>query len=144
MKPGSPLQRIRREDGTPLSEMPGKKYPLSMEAARDIAYVCSLWERGHISASKARGLMERIAFEKLDLDEVDPRELDGSEVSAIMWMMRRSQGETYTANIISEHLGIELQRTRELLSRMARTGKAERVKYGVYKAGSFWASMRKA
>ncbi len=109
-----------------------RKVRLPMEAMRDIDRVVRALQRGRITWSKARGLCESIAFDGSRLGDIDPRELGESELTATLWLLQRVPDLTPAA--AAEDLGLDPRRAAMLLSRLARSGKAERVGHGRYAA----------
>lgn len=106
------------------------KARLSMEAYRDLAEVAHAHARGRISASKARGLCESIAFDGIRLADLDPANLGGSETDRCAWAL-------WMGDEVPEQVGARLDmpqhRAAMVLSRLARTGRAMRVGHGRYR-----------
>lgn len=112
------------------------KTRLSMESARSIFDVCDAYLRGRISASRARGHIEAVVFDGLDIEDIDPRDLGGSEPDALMWMLARlARGglDHVTPAQLATRVDMPKQRVAELLGRMSARGDVTRKAHGVYR-----------
>jgi len=76
---------------------------ISMESMRDIDRVVG--SIGKITMSKARGLVEQIAFDGLRLEDVDPANLGKSDTERIAWLVGRA-GAPMRAADVAKALGI--------------------------------------
>lgn len=94
-----------------------KKMLVSMEDARALWPVTHAFERGWISASKFRGLLEDWVG---GARAWDPRELGGSEPEVITWDLGKHPGST--SEQVATRTGLPAQRVRELAAKMRRRG----------------------
>ena len=104
-----------------------------MEQARDIATVCAAYERGRITASKMRGHIESIVFDRLSASEIHPLDMGESTQAAVLAIVNRSR-DPLSASGIATALGIPETRASQMLSRHAREGRIFRVRHGVYRS----------
>ena len=89
-----------------------------MEAMRDIDRVVGAI--GRITMSKARELTERIVFDGLRLDDLDPAEMGASEADRIVWVVKRSRvpmTSTMVAEVVGREVGTVAQQLCKLVKR---------------------------
>lgn len=104
---------------------------LSAEAFRDVARVVECYQRGRITASKARELCEAIAFDGGVLDAMDPGDLGASLAERVSWAIAHGYG---TTKLAADRLGADYHAVGVAIMRLARRGKIERVGHGAYVA----------
>jgi hypothetical protein len=103
------------------------KTRLSMEAMRDIDRVVGAI--GRISMSKARELTERIVFDDLRLEELDPAELGQSDTARIDWLVNASPSPM-TGPQVAAAVGREETTVAPLLCRLVKQRRIAKVRGG--------------